>query len=77
MRIILKNTDGKLDAVFTMAVWAFAVCLVKVLIAGLSVEVGGTVYSAGEADAGVIAALLTPTLGAYVARRATSSGGGE
>lgn len=66
---ILKNTDGKPDAVFTMAVWAFLVVLVKVLFAGSSVTIGEHVFGAGEIDGGVIAAILTPTLGAYVMRR--------
>lgn len=71
MRFVLKNSDGRSDAVFTMAVWAFVVVLAKVLFAGASLTIGGHTLGAGEIDGGVIAALLTPTLGAYVMRRHT------
>lgn len=71
--LILKNTDGKPDAVFTMAVWAVTIVLFKVLFAGMSITVGERVLTAGIIDAGVIAAVLTPTLGAYVVRRHTDA----
>ncbi len=61
--IWIKNTDDKHDAVLTMAVLAFLLCLVKVALNGVF----------GTIDAGIIAALLTPTLGAYVARRYTTA----
>jgi hypothetical protein len=69
--IWLNNTDGKKDACLTFATWAVIVCILKVLAAGASVKLGDAIYSLGVIDAGIIGALLTPTLGAYVARRYT------
>lgn len=69
MNIWIKNTDGKPDAVLTMTMMAFLTVLFKVLLSGVSVGV----YVFGGIDAGTIAALLTPTLGAYVARKYTDS----
>jgi len=63
---MLKNSAGKADAMLTFSAGAVAVCIVKVGLAGV-VAFGFTFGPAP--DATVIAALLTPTLGAYVARR--------
>lgn len=63
----IKNTDGKPDAVLTMTLIGFMVVILKVLLAGAAIGA----FNAGAIDSGVIAAILTPTLGAYVARRYT------
>jgi hypothetical protein len=69
MKFWIKNTDGKPDAMLTFAAIAFAVVIFKFLLAGVSFKIKGQDVSAGQVDASTIAALLTPTLGAYVARR--------
>lgn len=67
----IKNTDGKKDAVLTMTLMGFLVILAKVLLGGVEIEVAGAKYAFGTIDGAVVAAVLTPTLGAYVARRYT------
>lgn len=67
----IKNTQGKPDAVLTMTVAGFAVVLLKVLVGGIAFTVAGKDVTLGTIDAGTIGAILTPTLGAYVARRYT------
>lgn len=67
MNIWMRNTEGKRDAVLTMTFMGFVVVLLKFLMAGVTLFG----FSAGEVDASMIAAILTPTLGAYVARRYT------
>lgn len=67
----IKNTEGRKDAVLTMALIGFLIVLAKVLLAGVSVDVAGAKYDFGTIDGMVVAAVLTPTLGAYVARRYT------
>jgi len=74
MHLWIKNTDGKRDAVLTMTLMGFMVVIIKVALSGVSLKLGGGVeYDFGSIDAGVVAAVLTPTLGAYVARRYTDS----
>lgn len=68
---MLRNSSGKKDAVLTMAVVGFAFCLVKVLVAGATFTVAGHNFDCGTIDGSSIAAILTPTLGAYVGRRYT------
>jgi hypothetical protein len=70
---MLANSDGKKDGVLTMAVWCIVVILAKLLLAGITFKFNGKDVNLGGVDAGVIAALLTPTLGAYVARRMTDT----
>jgi hypothetical protein len=67
----IKNTDGKKDAVLTMTFMGFLVVLVKVLFAGAVFDLGVRTVSVGTIDAAAIAAILTPTLGAYVMRKYT------
>lgn len=67
----MKNSNGKRDFVMTMTFVGFCVVLLKVLFSGSSITVGGFSYDFGSIDSGIIAAILTPTLGAYVARRYT------
>jgi|HubBroStandDraft_2_1064218.scaffolds.fasta_scaffold356608_2 hypothetical protein len=65
-----KNSKGKPDAMLTFAILAFAISALKFLASGLVLElVAGKTVNLGTVDAASIAALLTPTLGAYVARR--------
>lgn len=68
---MFKNSSGKKDAVLTMAVVGFGFVLVKVLLAGVSLQFAGKEFGFGSIDGSVIAAILTPTLGAYVSRRYT------
>jgi hypothetical protein len=63
----MRNTEGKEDAVLTMSIVGFVVVLLKVLLTDVTVGQ----WSFGSIDAGTVAAILTPTLGAYVARRYT------
>ena len=67
----MKNTSGKPDAVLTMAFIGFLIVVIKVLMAGSTLVWNGDTISFGEIDATTIGAILTPTLGAYVARRYT------
>lgn len=67
MTWMVRNSEGKRDAVLTMTLVGFAVILLKFLLAGVTV---GS-FTFGDVDATVIGALLTPTMGAYVARRYT------
>lgn len=65
MTWMLKNSIGRPDAMLTVAICSTAVVLIKVLVSGV---VYGQ-FHAGVIDGGLVAATLTPTLGAYVARR--------
>jgi hypothetical protein len=67
----IKNSDGKPDAVLTMALVGFAIVLVKVLASGVTFAFQGVDYNMGSVDASTVAAILTPTLGSYVARKYT------
>lgn len=70
MRWMIRNSEGKRDATLTMTVVGFSVILVKIVLAGISI---GSFSFGPVPDASVIAALLTPSLGSYVARRYTDS----
>jgi len=59
----------KPDAMLTLAVWSTLVCLGKLLLNGVSVEILDKVINFGTIDSGLIAAMLAPTLGAYIARK--------
>jgi len=67
----MTNTSGKKDAVLTMAFIGFILVVIKVLLAGSTIIWNGDTISFGEIDAPTIGAILTPTLGAYCARRFT------
>ena len=71
MKIWIRNTDGKADAVLTMTLWCLVVILMKLVFSGFTLTVGTWNVGAGSIDGGMVAALLSPTLGAYVARRYT------
>lgn len=67
----IDNTSGRPDAMLTMGVVGFFTVLLKILLGGITVAVAGKTLTVGTIDAGTIGAILTPTLGAYVARRYT------
>lgn len=69
--IWIKNTEGKDDAILTLSVLGFFVVIIKLLLAGVVISLGKDSISFGGISATEIAAILTPTLGAYVARRYT------
>lgn len=70
----IRNTDGEKDATLTFALWAVLCVMFKFVAAGATLTIGAKTFAAGAApDGGVIAALLMPTLGAYVARRHTEA----
>lgn len=71
--IWIKNTSGRKDAILTMAWFGFLVVLLKVLLSGVTMEISGKNFVFGTIDGAVIAAILTPTLGAYVSRRYTET----
>lgn len=71
MKWMVRNSSGKPDFVLTLTLIGFLVVIFKVLIAGGSFIISGNTYSFGEISAAEIGAILTPTLGAYVARRYT------
>jgi hypothetical protein len=68
---MLRNSSGNKDAILTLAVVGFAFCLIKVLLAGVTIAVAGRTFDCGTIDGSSIAAILAPTLGAYVGRRYT------
>ncbi len=61
----VTNTEGKPDSMLTLAIVSLGVILVKFLLS--EVSFGPIIF--GQLDGTVVAAILTPTLGAYVARR--------
>lgn len=65
----MKNTEGQPDAILTMAFIGFVIVMIKIIVGGASISFGDLSVSAGDVDAMTVAAVLTPTLGAYVARR--------
>lgn len=68
-----RNADGKKDAMLSFAIVSFAVVILKVLFGGMIIAVSGKTFTIGTIDASIIAAMLTPTLGSYVARRHTDA----
>lgn len=65
----MQNSQGNEDAMLTLGVISLGVVLFKFLVSEMSI--GSLVF--GQLDGAVIAAILTPTLGAYCARRYTDS----
>jgi hypothetical protein len=65
----IKNTSGKPDAILTLSMITLGVVLIKFFLS--EVAFGRLVF--GSIDGGTIAALLTPTLGSYCARRWTDA----
>lgn len=72
MSIWMKNTDGRSDAVLTMAFVGFVVVVAKTLVSGVTLTFGPeSALSFGTLDAAMAGTILTSTLGAYCARRYT------
>jgi hypothetical protein len=73
MRWMIKNSDGKQDAMLTFSVVGFTVVVIKFLLSGVVVKLMGLGYdiSFGAVDGAAIAAILGPTLVTYAARRNT------
>jgi len=67
----IKNTSGHPDAILTLTLMGFVVVIIKLLLAGSTLIFNDNTYSFGDIGAAEIAAVLTPTLGAYVSRRYT------
>jgi hypothetical protein len=65
----IKNSAGNPDAMLTLGVVSLGVVLLKFFLSEMSF---GTVVF-GQLDGMVVASILTPTLGAYVARRFTDA----
>lgn len=65
----MKNSQGNEDAMLTLGVVSLGVILFKFLFSEMSF--GSVAF--GNLDGMVIASILTPTLGAYCARRYSDS----
>lgn len=65
--------SGQEDTMLTFSTLAVASALAKFLLNGTAIEIAGKTFSAGTVDAALIGAILVPTLGAYVARKAKDS----
>lgn len=63
--MFIRDTSGNRSMTATLAYVAFAIVMLKFLLNGMTVGA----WSFGTIDAASIAAVLTPTLGAYTARR--------
>lgn len=59
----------KPDTMLTLATFSTLSVVGKFLLNGVSLTVGSTTVNFGAVDAALIAAVLTPTLGAYVTRK--------
>jgi hypothetical protein len=68
---MIRNSAGKPDSMLTFSIISLGTVLVKVLAAGLVVQLANKSVTIGGIDGTTIAALLSPTLGSYVARRYT------
>ena len=67
----LADSNGKKSLTATLSIVAFVVVMLKLLLSGAGIQIGGFTYSFGEIDAMEIAAVLGPILGTYAARRYT------
>ena len=65
----INNTRGRPDAMLTLAIVGFAVAIFRFFLGGVNFSYSGHTVNVAPSDGGSIAALLGPTLGAYVARR--------
>ncbi len=70
MNFWIKN-PGKEDysATLTFSVYALALCLVKFLLNGVTIEIMSKHINFGTIDSGLIAAILAPTLSAYTLKK--------
>ena len=62
---LMKNSRGRPDFLMSAAVLTLGAVLARFLATGVTVGK----FAIGPLDAGLVAALLTPTFGAYVAKR--------
>lgn len=75
---LMTSTDGKKSSTLTIVWLAFLAVILKFLVSGISLKIGATIiFSFGVIDGGTVAAILTPTLAAYVGRRYTESKNGR
>lgn len=68
-----KDPNGKASTTLSFAIVAFWVVVFKVIFGGMSFTFGRQTFQIIAIDPGMVAALLTPTLGAYVARKYTDA----
>jgi len=74
MNLWLKHPrSGEPDTMLTLSTLSTLTVLVKFLLNDVVLNILGNTYKLGTVDAGVIAAILTPTLGAYVMRKMKDS----
>jgi hypothetical protein len=69
----MKKSDDKHDTMLTLSTVSLVVVLIKFFLSDMSI--GPITF--GQLDGMVIAAILTPTIGAYVARRYTDATTGK
>ena len=68
----IKNPKtGAGDSMLTMAILSMLVVLGKVLLNGVTITIMAKTINFGTIDAGLAAAVITPILTAYVARKHT------
>ena len=71
-KLMLKNSAGKKDAIFTFAVVAFAIVTFRVVVGMVgTIAFGDKSFTFQEMDAGLVASYLTPILVTYYGRRKT------
>lgn len=61
------------DTMLTLATYASFAAIFKFLTNGVELHIEHYVLNLGTVDAGLVAAILTPTLGSYVMRKNKSS----
>lgn len=69
MKMFIYDTDGKKSLTATMTLIGFVIVMIKLLFNEVEIHIGESIYSFGQIDAATIAAVLTPILGSYTARR--------
>lgn len=67
----MKDSDGKKSFTVTISIITFVVVMFKVLVGGTAFNVGNVSIAFGNIGSDEIAALLGPTLFAYIARKYT------
>lgn len=67
--MFLKDSYGNRSLTATMAIVAFVIVMLKVLLSGASFNFGGLSYSFGTIDSLTVGAILAPVLGSYTVRR--------
>ena len=73
--MLMNDSNGNKSWTHTMSVIAFFIVMLKVLFDGVTVTFGTFTYSFGMIDSFSIAAILGPTVGAYVVRHHDWNGG--